>query len=95
MHLVGEDITPFEGNGNRLKGTVSQDFLLFFHESSSPKDYFPLGSFQIFLKIHGDIQGAPPVSTTLVANLPPVSTSRVANWPQMQIFNKQNKKNLN
>jgi hypothetical protein len=41
-----------------FKGTVSQNFLLqVFHESSSPKPLkITLGSFQIFLKICGDIR---------------------------------------
>ncbi len=42
-----------------LKGTVSRDSLLlfFFHESVSPKPLIiPLGPFQIFSKIRGDIR---------------------------------------
>jgi hypothetical protein len=52
----------------------------FFHESPSPKPLkIALGSFQIFSKQFAEIfasQGAPPVSTTLVAILPLVDTSR-------------------
>jgi hypothetical protein len=55
-----------------FKGTVSRDLLLhvFFHESSPEPLKITLGSFQIFSKTRGDIsnQGAPPVSTTPVAN---------------------------
>jgi hypothetical protein len=52
---------------------VSQDFLLlvFFHESVSPQPQnIPLGLFQIFRKFAEIFtsQGAPPVSTTLMAN---------------------------
>ncbi len=39
------------------KGTVPRDFPGFFHESVSPKPLsIPLGQFQIFPKIHGDIR---------------------------------------
>jgi hypothetical protein len=61
--------------------TVLRDFLLqvFFHESSSPKLLqIMLGSFKIFLKIHGDIRTTG--STTPVANLPLVSMTSVANF---------------
>jgi hypothetical protein len=62
----------------RLKGKVSQDFLLlcfWFFSWISP----PQKSAEIFA-----IQGAPPVSTTPVANLSPVSTTPAANchWYQ-------------
>jgi hypothetical protein len=66
----------------------------FFHDSPSPKPLkITLGSFQIFLKIRGDIHKSrcttdvndtsgklPPVSTTPGANLPPVSTTPAANF---------------
>jgi hypothetical protein len=60
---------------------VSRDFfILFFHKSFSPKPWkITSGSFRFFSKI-GDIfasQGAPPVSTTSVADLQPVLTSPV------------------
>jgi hypothetical protein len=49
-----------------FKGTVPRNFRLqvFFHELVSPKLSIPLGPFQIFSKIPGDIaaQGAPLVS---------------------------------
>ncbi len=55
----------------------------FFHGSVSPQPQsIPLGPFQIFSKF-ADIfagLGAPPLSTTLVANLPPVSTTLAANF---------------
>jgi hypothetical protein len=68
-----------------LKGTVSRDFLLlvFSHESVSPQPQsIPLGPFQIFRKFAEIFasKGAPPVSTTLVANLPPVSATPAANF---------------
>jgi hypothetical protein len=46
---------------NLLKGTVSRDFLLlvFFLESVSPQPLIiPLGSFQIFSNIRGDIRSS-------------------------------------
>ena len=46
---------------HEFKGTVSLDFLLlvFFHESVSPKALsIPLGPFQIFSKIRGDIRSS-------------------------------------
>jgi hypothetical protein len=51
--------------------------LLFFHESVPPQlQSIPLGPFQSFWKIRGDIRksSAPPVSTT------PVSMTPVANF---------------
>ncbi len=57
-----------------LKGQCHEIFASdFFHDSSSPKPLkITLGSFQIFLKIRRytvfTSQGAPPVSTTSVAN---------------------------
>ncbi len=45
----------------RLKGTVRRNFLLqvFFHESVSPKPLIiPLGPFQFFAKIRGDIRSS-------------------------------------
>jgi hypothetical protein len=48
------------------------------HESVSPQlRSIPLGQFQIFQKCAEIFasQGAPPVSTKLVANLPPISTT--------------------
>jgi hypothetical protein len=69
-----------------LKGTVSRDFFAsgFFHESVSPQPQnIPLGPFQFFRKFAEIFasKGAPPVSTTPVANLPPVSTSPAAKLP--------------
>ena len=68
-----------------LKGTVSRDFLLlvFFMNQFPPKPLsIPLGPFRIFSKIRGDTvftsHGAPPVSTTPVANFPLVSLTPVA-----------------
>ncbi len=62
-----------------LKGTVSQDFLLlvFFMNQFPPYPrVFHLDRFKFFRKFAEIFasQGAPPVSTTPVANLPPVST---------------------
>ncbi len=61
-----------------LKGNATHFFASCFYESSSPKHQkVTLGSFWIFHK-SAEIfasQGAPPVSTTPVANLPPVSTT--------------------
>ncbi len=62
-----------------------RDFLLldFFNESVSPKPLIiPLGPFQIFSKIHGDIRSS---SLTTGINdtggkLPPVSTTPAANF---------------
>ncbi len=57
---------------------------MFFHESSSPKPLIiTLRSFQIFLKFAEIFtsQGAPPVSTTLVANFQLVSTTPEVNLP--------------
>ncbi len=75
-----------------LKGTVSRDFLLlvFFMNQFPPSPkVFHLNCFEFFAKIHGDIressQGAPPVSTTLVANLPAVSTTPVAKLPPVSM----------
>ncbi len=69
-----------------FKGTVSRDFLLlvFFMNQFPPsprvfhKDHFKF--FRKFAEIFAS-QGAPPVSTTPVANLPRVSASPVANFP--------------
>jgi hypothetical protein len=69
-----------------LKGTVSRDFLLlvFFMNQFPPSprvlhlDRFEF--FQKFAEIFAS-QGAPPVSTTPVANLPPVSTTPAAKLP--------------
>ncbi len=66
-----------------LKGTVSRDFLLlvFFMNQFPPshrvshQDRFEF--FRKFAEIFAS-KGAPPVSTTPVANLPPVSTTPVA-----------------
>ncbi len=64
-----------------LKGTVQRDFRLKF----SYMDQFPLApdytirAVSYFFRKFAEIfarQGAPPVSTTPVANLPPVSTTR-------------------
>ncbi len=68
-----------------LKGRVSRDFLLlvFFHESVSPQPQsIPLGRFKFFLTFAEIFtsQGAPLISTTLVANLPPVSMTPAANF---------------
>jgi hypothetical protein len=81
-------IVPLKMNSNfsKLKGTMSRDFLLlvFFRNQFPPSprvfhsDRFEF--FRIFAEIFAS-QGAPPVSTTLVANLPPVSATPVANFP--------------
>jgi hypothetical protein len=70
-----------------LKGKVLTRFIAsrVFHESVSPQPQsIPLGPFRIFSKIRGDTvftsHGAPPVSTTPVANLRPVSTTPAANF---------------
>ncbi len=68
-----------------VKGTVSGDFLLlvFFMNLFPPSPrVFRWDRFEFFRKF-ADIfasQGAPPVSTTPVANLPPVSATPVANF---------------
>jgi hypothetical protein len=67
-----------------LKGTVSRDFLLlvFFMNQFPPSPrVFHLDRFKFFRKFAEIFasQGAPPVSTTPVANLPPVSATLVAN----------------
>jgi hypothetical protein len=65
-----------------VKGTVSRDFLLlvFFMNTPRPRvlhlDRFEF--FRKFAEIYAS-QGAPPVSTTPVANLPPVSATPAAN----------------
>jgi hypothetical protein len=71
----------------RFKGTVSRDFLLlvFFMNQFPPSSrVFHLDRFEFFRKIAEIFafasQGAPPVSTTPVANLPPVSATPVANF---------------
>ena len=66
-----------------LKGTVSRDFLLlvFFMNQFPPSPrVFHLDRFEFFRKFAEIFasQGAPPVSTTPVANLPPVSTTPAA-----------------
>ncbi len=71
--------------GLHLKGQCTRFFASgFFQESSSPKPLkITKESFRTFLKIRGDIfacEGAPPVSTTPVANLLPVATSPAANF---------------
>jgi hypothetical protein len=68
-----------------LQGTVPRDLRLkvFFHGSVSPKPLsIPLEPFQIFRQFAEILisQGAPPVSTTPVANLPPVSVTPAANF---------------
>ncbi len=68
---------------NVIKGTMSRDFLLLFFFMNqfppSPKvsheDRFDF--FRKFSEIFAS-QGAPPVSTTPVANLPPMSTTPTA-----------------
>ncbi len=69
-----------------LKGTVSRDFLLlvFFMNQFPPPHprVFHLDRFKIFRKFAEIFasQGAPPVSTTPVANLPLVSATPAANF---------------
>ncbi len=68
-----------------LKGTVSRDLLLlvFFMNQFPPSPrVFHLDRFKFFRKFAEIFacQGAPPVSTTPVANLPPVSATPVANF---------------
>jgi hypothetical protein len=66
-----------------LKETVPRDFRLhvFFSWISFPQAG-PLGPFQIFRQFPEIFvsQGAPPVSTTPVANFPPVSITPAANF---------------
>jgi len=69
-----------------IKGTVSRDFLLlvFFMNQFPPSSrVFHLDRFEFFRKFAEIFasQGAPPVSTTPVANLPPVSTTPAAKLP--------------
>ncbi len=68
-----------------FKGTVSRDFLLlvFFTNQFPPSPWvFHLDRFEFFRKFSEIFasQGAPPVSTTPVANLPPVSATPLANF---------------
>ncbi len=68
-----------------FKGTVLRDFLLlvFFMNQFPPSPrVFHLDRFKFFRKFAEIFasQGAPPVSTTTVANLPPVSATPVANF---------------
>ncbi len=68
-----------------FKGTVSRDFLLlvFFMNQFPPiPRVLHLDRFEFFRKFAEIFasQGAPPVSTTPVANLPPVSATPVANF---------------
>jgi hypothetical protein len=72
----------------RVKGTVSRDFLLlvFFMNQFPPSPrVFHLDRFEFFQKFAEIFasQGAPPVSTTPVANLPPVSTTPAAKLPSV------------
>jgi hypothetical protein len=71
------------GLDHRFKGIVSRDFLIqFFHESSSPIPWkLNFGLFIFFGKFVeiSASQGAPPVSTILVANLPKLSMIPVVN----------------
>jgi hypothetical protein len=69
-----------------IKGTVSRDFLLlvFFMNQFPPYPrVFHSDRFEFFRKFAEIFasQGAPPVSTTPVANLPPVSTTPAAKLP--------------
>ncbi len=69
-----------------FKGTVPRDFLLlvFFMNQFPPSPrVFHLYQFEFFRKFAEIFasQGAPPVSTTPVANLPPVSTTPAAKLP--------------
>ncbi len=69
-----------------LKGQCHESFCFcfFFHESVSPQPQsIPLGPFRIFKKFAEIFasQGAPPVSTTPVANLPLVSMTPAAKVP--------------
>jgi hypothetical protein len=68
-----------------LKGSVTRFFASgFLHESPSPKPLkVTLGSFRFFRKFAEIFtsQGAPPLSTTPVANLPPMSRTPAANLP--------------
>jgi hypothetical protein len=72
--------------GQIFKGTVSQDFLLqifswiIFPQAPKNKILVISNFFQHLALIFGS-QDAPPVSTTLAANLPLVSTTPVANLP--------------
>jgi hypothetical protein len=67
-----------------IKGTVSRDFLLlvFFMYQFPPAPEYTINTvsncFEKLAEIFAS-QGAPPVSTTPVANLPPVLTTPVAN----------------
>jgi hypothetical protein len=72
-------------NTFNLKGQCHKIFCFrFFHESPCPKSLkITLGQFKFFQNFTEifSSQGAPPVSTTLVANLPPVLLIPVANLP--------------
>jgi hypothetical protein len=82
-----------ELKGNRVTRFFASGF---FHESVFPQSQsITIRPFRIFSKVRGDIQGAPPVSTTPAANfstsfasvvdtvetLPLVSTIPLANLP--------------
>ncbi len=69
----------------RFKWTVSRDFLLlvfFLNQFPPHPKVFHLDRFEFFRKFAEIFatQGAPPVSTTPVANLPPVSATPSANF---------------
>jgi hypothetical protein len=74
-------IPPLFRLPSSFKGTVSRAFASgFFHESVSPQPQsIPLRSFRKFAEIFAS-QGAPPVSTTTVAQLPLVSMTPAANF---------------
>jgi hypothetical protein len=80
-----ESIGSLHSTVHYIKGTVSRDFLLlvFFMNQFPPSPrILHLDRFEFFRKIAEifESQGAPPVSTTPVANLPPVSATPVANF---------------
>ncbi len=61
LNKVGYWLAEQEYNLNTLKGTVSRDFLLlvFFMNQFPPKPLsIPLGPFQIFSNIRGDIRSS-------------------------------------
>ncbi len=97
MHILYKVPYKVRKCDETFKGTVSRDFLLqvFFHESSSPKlQKITVGFFRIFSKIRAVIfisEGAPPISTTPVANLPLLSTTTVDSGALGKLIHKKPK----
>ncbi len=86
MQFLCKKTISFSASSSIIKGTVSRDFLLlvFFMNQFPPSSrVFHLDRLEFFRKFAEIFasQGAPPVSTTPVANLPPVTTTPAAKLP--------------